>query len=49
MAAEKSNIPANEQDLPAHLRNYEAFTKLVKFTALAAFLIALTVMFLISN
>ena len=49
MAAEKSNIPANEQDLPAHLRNYDGFVKLIKFTALAAFLIALIVMFLISN
>ena len=49
MAAEQSNIPANEKDLPAHLRNYGGFVKLVKFTALAAFLIALTVMFLISN
>jgi hypothetical protein len=49
MAAKQSNIPANEQDLPAHQRNYEGFVKLLKFTALAAFLIALTVMFLISN
>jgi hypothetical protein len=49
MAAEQSDIPASEKDLPAHQRNYEAFTKLIKFTALAAFLIALTVMFLISN
>ncbi len=49
MAAEQSNIPASEKDLPAHQRNYESFTKLIKWTALAAFLIALIVMFLISN
>lgn len=49
MAAEQSKIPANEQDLPAHQRNYQEFVRLLKFTALAAFLIALTVMFLISN
>ena len=49
MAAEQSNIPASEQDLPAHQRNYEGFVKLLKWTALGAFLIALVVMFLISN
>ena len=49
MAAEKSKIPASEQDLPAHQRNYEEFVKLLKWTALAAFLTALIVMFLISN
>ena len=49
MAARQSNIPASEKDLPAHQRNYEEFVKLLKFTALAVFLIALTVMFLISN
>ena len=49
MAAEQSNIPANEKDLPAHLRNYQEFVKLLKYTALGAFLIALIVMFLISN
>ena len=49
MAAEQSNIPASEQDLPAHQRNYEGFVKLLKWAALTAFLIGLTVMFLISN
>lgn len=49
MAAEQSNIPATEKDLPAHQRNYEGFVKLLKWTALASFLIALIVMFLISN
>ncbi len=49
MAAEQSKIPASEQDLPAHQRNYEGFVKLLKWTALAAFLTALIVMFLISN
>lgn len=49
MAANKQNIPASEQDLPAHQRNYEGFVKLLKWTALAAFVTALIVMFLISN
>lgn len=49
MAAEQSKIPASEKDLPAHQRNYEGFVKLLKWTALASFLIALIVMFLISN
>ena len=49
MAADQQNIPATEKDLPAHQRNYDGFVKLVKWTALAAFLIALIVMFLISN
>jgi len=49
MAAEQQNIPASEKDLPAHQRNYESFTKLIKWTAFAAFVIALIVMFLISN
>jgi hypothetical protein len=49
MAAEKSNIPASEKDLPAHQRNYAGFVKLLKWSALAAFLTALIVMFLISN
>lgn len=49
MAADQQNIAASEQDLPAHQRNYEGFVRLVKYTAVAAFLIALIVMFLISN
>ena len=49
MAAEQQNIPVTEKDLPAHQRNYEAFVTLVKWTAVAAFIIALIVMFLISN
>jgi len=49
MAADQKNIPASEKDLPAHQRNYQEFVRLLKFTALGAFLIALTVMFLISN
>ena len=49
MAADQSDIPASEQDLPAHQRNYEGFVKLLKWTALGSFVIALVVMFLISN
>jgi len=49
MAAKQQDIPASEKDLPAHQRNYVEFVKLLKYTALAAFLIALFVMFLISN
>lgn len=48
MAAEQKTT-ATEKDLPAHQRNYEGFVKLLKWTALACFLIALIVMFLISN
>ena len=49
MAADQQNIPASEKDLPAHQRNYDGFVKLLKWSALACFLIALIVMFLISN
>ena len=49
MAAKQSKIPASEKDLPAHQRNYEEFVKLLKWSALVAFLTALIVMFLISN
>jgi len=49
MAADQPNTSASEKDLPAHERNYSEFVKLLKYTALAAFLIALIVMFLISN
>ena len=49
MAVDQQNIPASEKDLPAHQRNYEGFVRLLKYTAVATFLIALIVMFLISN
>ena len=49
MTADQPNNSVAAKDLPAHQRNYDGFLKLLKFTALAVFLIAMVVMFLISN
>lgn len=49
MAADQGHPTATEMDYPAHNRNYAGFTKLVKYGAIAAFIITAIVVLVIAN
>jgi hypothetical protein len=48
MAVEPATDDAHAQDIEAHVRDYSGFTKMLKYTAIVCFLIAMVVMMIIS-
>lgn len=49
MAADKASEDVTGHDYPAHEANYSGFVKLFKYTAIICLIIALTVVYIISN
>ena len=49
MADNKVHPTATEMDYPAHFRNYDGFTRLLKYGAAISFVTALVVMYIIYN
>ncbi|RST30783.1 aa3-type cytochrome c oxidase subunit IV [Sphingomonas ginkgonis] len=51
MAADthSSTTEPASSDMKAHVRNYEGFTKVVKYGAIIVFVIAMAVVFIIAN
>jgi hypothetical protein len=49
MAGDQGHPTATEMDYPAHERNYSGFSKLIKYSAFASFVIAMVVIYVISN
>lgn len=48
MAVEPVTNDTASEDFPAHTRDYSKFVKILKYSAIASFLIAMFVVFLIS-
>lgn len=49
MAENKAHPTATEMDYPAHERNYAGFLRLFKYGAIASFITAIVVMYIIYN
>lgn len=49
MAAEQHDNNGATSETMIHVRNYEGFTRIVKWSAVAVFIIAMTVVYIISK